>query len=180
MRSEAPMSYRLAVTHLLGLVPLVACTAAAQTARVGAHYGVNLSDGHWDDERLGAQASVHAIGPLETAGALSIFTNWPGATGFTGSAWQAYWTMRVRPRGSVSFASVGYGFVLIHSSLRNTSLQLDTSGSNFTDALVLGLEAPTPYVRPFDEVYLFEILVREYAVGVTLFLGIQIHFPTRP
>src|SRR2546426_5818909 len=38
--------------------PLV-CTAAAQTARVGAHYGVNLSDGHWEDERLGAQASVH-------------------------------------------------------------------------------------------------------------------------
>src|SRR2546426_3320850 len=47
-----------------------------------------------------------------------------GATGFTGSAWQAYWTVRVRPRGSVSFASVGYGFILIHSSLRNTSLQL--------------------------------------------------------
>src|SRR5437899_6741773 len=136
MRSEAPMSYRLAVTLLLGLVPLVACAAVAQTARVGAHYGVNLSDGHWEDERLGAQASVHIIGPLETAGALSVFTNWPGATGFTGSAWQAYWTVRVRPRGSVSFASVGYGFILIHSSLRNTSLQLDTSGSNFTDAIV--------------------------------------------
>src|SRR2546429_5504394 len=146
MRSEAPMSYRLEVAHLLGLVPRVACAAAAQTARVGAHYGVNLSDGHWDDERLGAQASVHMIGPLETAGALSVFTNWPGATGFTGSAWQAYWTMRVRPRGSVSFASVGYGFILIHSSLRNTTLQLDTSGSNFADAIVLGLEGPTPYV----------------------------------
>jgi len=174
------MTCRLAVTLLLGLVPLVACAAVAQTARVGAHYGVNLSDGHWEDERLGAQASVHIIGPLETAGALSVFTNWPGATGFTGSAWQAYWTMRVRPRGSVSFASVGYGFILIHSSLRNTSLQLDTSGSNFTDAIVLGLEAPTPYVRPFADVYLIDILDRESAVGVNLLMGIQIRLPTRP
>jgi len=61
------MTYRLAVTLLLDLVPLVACTATAQTGRVGAHYGVNLSNGHWEDERLGAQASVHVIGPPETA-----------------------------------------------------------------------------------------------------------------
>ena len=56
------MTYRLAVTLLFPLVPMVACTAAAQTARAGAHYGVNLSNGHWEDERLGAQASVHIIG----------------------------------------------------------------------------------------------------------------------
>src|SRR5256885_10514924 len=132
MSSEAPMSYRLAVTLRLGLVPLVACAAVAQTARVGAHYGVNLSDGHWEDERLGAQASVHVIGPLETAGALSIFTNWPGATGFTGSAWQAYWTRRGWARGSGSFASVGYWVVLIHNNLRHTRLQLDKSRINLT------------------------------------------------
>src|SRR3989440_10954807 len=108
MRSEAPMSYRLAVTLLLGLVPLVACAAVAQTARVGAHYGVNLSDGHWEDERLGAQASVHIIGPLETAGALSVFTNWPGATGFTGSAWQAYWTDRKSTRLNSSHDQISY------------------------------------------------------------------------
>src|SRR5437763_15152419 len=124
------MTCRLAVTLLLGLVPMVACTAAAQTARVGAHYGVNLSDGHWEDERLGAQASVHIIGPLETAGALSVFTNWPGATGFTGSAWQAYWPLRVRPRRAGSFAAVGDGFLLLHSRLRNVRPHLDTSGRN--------------------------------------------------
>src|SRR5213080_5267166 len=179
MRSEAPMSYRLAVTLLLGLVPLVACAAVAQTARVGAHYGVNLSDGHWEDERLGAQASVHIIGPLETAGALSVFTNWPGAAGFTGSAWQAYWTMRVRPRGTWSIASLGYGFILIHNSLRDASLQLETSGSNFTDAIVLGLEAPTPFVRPFADLYLVDILDRESAVGVNLLMGVQVSLPTR-
>jgi len=173
------MTCRLAVTLLLGLVPMVACTAAAQTARVGAHYGVNLSDGHWEDERLGAQASVHIIGPVETAGAFSVFTDWPGATGFTGSAWQAYWTMRVRPRGPSSFASVGYGFILIRSSLRNASLELDTSGSTFTDAIVLGLEAPTPYVRPFADLYLIDILDRESAVGVNLLMGVQIRLPTR-
>src|SRR2546428_8184404 len=146
MPSEAPMNSRLAVTLLLGLVPPLVCTAAAQTARVGAHYGVNLSDGHWEDERLGAQASVHIVGPLETAGAFSVLTGGPGATGFTGSAWQPYWTMRVRPRGLLSFASVGYGFVLLHSSLRNASLRLDTAGSDFTDAIVLGLVPPTPTV----------------------------------
>ena len=173
------MNSRLAVTLLFGLVPAVACTAAAQTARVGAHYGVNLSDGHWEDERLGAQASVHIVGPLETAGAFSVLTEWPGATGFTGSAWQAYWTMRVRPRGPLSFASVGYGFVLLHSSLRNASLQLDTSGSDFTDAIVLGVETPTPHVRPFADLYLIDILDRESAVGVNLLMGIQIPVPTR-
>ena len=173
------MNSRLAVTLLFGLVPPVACTAGAQTARVGAHYGVNLSDGHWEDERLGAQASVHIVGPLETAGAFSVLTAWPGATGFTGSAWQAYWTMRVRPRGPLSFASVGYGFVLLHSSLRNASLGLDTAGSDFTDAIVLGLEAPTPHVRPFADLYLIDILDRESAVGVNLLMGIQIPVPTR-
>jgi len=173
------MNSRLAVTLLFGLVPPVACTGGAQTARVGAHYGVNLSDGHWEDERLGAQASVHIVGPLETAGAFSVLTAWPGATGFTGSAWQAYWTMRVRPRGPLSFASVGYGFVLLHSSLRNASLGLDTAGSDFTDAIVLGLEAPTPHVRPFADLYLIDILDRESAVGVNLLMGIQIPVPTR-
>src|SRR5437879_11815444 len=179
MRSEAPMSYRLAVTLLLGLVPLVACAAVAQTARVGAHYGVNLSDGHWEAERLGAQASVHIVGPLETAGAFSVFTAWPGATGFTGSAWQAYWTMRVRPRGPWSFASVGYGFVLLHSSLRNASLQLDTSGSHFTDAIVLGLDTRTPHVRPLADWHLIDTLARQSAVGVNLLMGVQIPVPTR-
>ena len=77
------MACRLAVATLL--VPLLVFPAAAQTARVGAHYGVNLSDGHWDDERVGAQASVHVIGPLETAGAFSLFTDWPGSSDFTGS-----------------------------------------------------------------------------------------------
>src|SRR2546430_8259610 len=173
------MTYRLAVTLLLGLGPRVAGTATAQTGRVGAHYGVNLSNGHWEDERLGAQASVHVIGALETAAALSVFTNWPGAPGFTGSAWQAYWTMRVRPRGSWSFASVGYGFVLIHSSLRNASLQVDMSGSNVTDAVVLGLEAPTPHARPFADLYLIDILDRESAVGVNLLMGVQIRLPAR-
>ena len=173
------MSHRSAVTLLVGVLPLMVSTAAAQAGRVGAHYGVNLSNGHWEDERLGLQASVHIAGPLETAGAFSLFTDWPGASGFTGSAWQAYWTVRARPRGPWSFASAGYGFVLIHSSLRNASLRLDTSGSTFTDAIVLGLEAPTPYVRPFVDLYLIDILDRESAVGVNLLMGFQVHVATR-
>ncbi len=171
------MACRFAVAMLF--VPLLVFPATAQTARVGAHYGVNLSDGHWDDERVGAQASVHVVGPLETAGAFSLFTDWPGSSGFTGSAWQAYWTARVRPRGPWSFASIGYGFVLLHSSIRNTSLQIDASGSTFTDAVVLGLEAPTPHVRPFVDLYLIDILDRESAVGVNLLMGLQVHVSTR-
>ncbi len=87
--------------------------------------------------------------------------------------------MRVRPRGTWSIASLGYGFILIHSSLRDASLQLETSGSNFTDAVVLGLEAPTPFVRPFADLYLVDILDRESAVGVNLLMGVQIRLPTR-
>ena len=58
-------------------------------------------------------------------------------------------------------------------------LQLDASGSNFTDAIVLGLEAPTPYVRPFADLYLVDILDRESAVGVNLLMGVQVRLPTR-
>lgn len=164
---------------LLVLAAFAWRTAAAQTARVGAHYGVNLSNGHWEDERLGVQGSVHVVGPLETAAGFSMFTYWPRLTGFTGSAWKAFGTLRVRPSGPMSFASIGYGFELIYSSLRNSSAQIDTSESYFTDVIVLGLEAPIPYVRPFADLYLIDILDRESAVGVNLLMGVQIPFPTR-
>src|SRR2546428_12535827 len=101
------MSHRSAVTLLVGVLPLMVSTAAAQAGRVGAHYGVNLSNGHWEDERLGLQASVHIAGPLETAGAFSLLTDWPGASGFTGSALQAYWTPRGPARGAPAVAVPG-------------------------------------------------------------------------
>jgi hypothetical protein len=167
------MSYRSAVRLLFAFMLLPAGNAAAQAARVGAHYGANLSDGHWDDERFGAQGSVHIVGPLETAAAFSVFSDWPGAVGFTGSAWQAYWTARVRPRGPWSFASAGYGFVLLHGSLRSTSTTFRQSASTFTDAIVLGLEAPIPRIRPFADLYLIDILDRESGVGVNILLGVQ-------
>src|SRR2546425_8605271 len=109
------MSHRSAVTLLVGVLPLMVSTAAAQAGRVGAHYGVNLSNGHWEDERLGLQASVHIAGPLETAGAFSLFTDWPGASGFTGSAWRAYPPRRGRARGPSSFAAACHGFLRLHS-----------------------------------------------------------------
>jgi hypothetical protein len=151
--------------------------APAQSWRVGAHYGANLSNGHWEDERLGLQGSVPVVGVLEAAGGFSVFTDWPGVSGYTGSAWQGYATLRVRPRGPMSFASFGYGFTLWHASLRNEAAQTDTAGSNFTDVIVLGAEAPIPHVRPFVDLYLIDILDRESAVGVNLLMGVQIPFP---
>ena len=171
------MLTRLALT--LVLVLPIAVRASAQSVRFGLHYGVNLSDGRWEDERFGAQTAFHLVGPLETAGAFSVYSNWPNTPGFTGSAWQAYWTLRVRPHWRWSFVSAGYGFVLLHSSLRNPTFQVDTSASNFTDALVFGLEAPTPFVRPFADLYLIDILDREAAVGVNVLMGLQVPLPSR-
>jgi hypothetical protein len=139
---------------------------------VGAHYGVNLSDGHWEDERLGAQGALRVIRPVEIAGGISVFTDWPGVTGFSGTAWQAYGTLRARPGGRWAFVSAGYGFVLLHGSVQEGNETV--SDSEFTDAIVLGLEAPLPYVRPFGDLYLIDILDRESAVGVNLLLGLQV------
>src|SRR2546422_6459454 len=101
------MSHRSAVTLLVGVLPLMVSTAAAQAGRVGAHYGVNLSNGHWEDERLGLQASVHIAGPLETAGAFSLFTDWPGASGFTGSALPALLSRPAPPPGPRALPRAG-------------------------------------------------------------------------
>jgi hypothetical protein len=146
--------------------------ASAQAARVGAHYGADLSNGHWEDERLGAQAAARVTGPLEVAGAFSIFTNWPGVTGVSGTAWQGYATLRARPGGKWAFVSAGYGVVLLHASLQQGTVT--ASESRFTDTIVLGLEAPLPYVRPFGDLYLISILDREGAVGVNVLFGLQL------
>jgi hypothetical protein len=145
---------------------------SAQAARVGAHYGVNLSNGHWEDHRLGAQGALRVIGPVEIAGGISVFTDWPGVTGVSGTAWQGYGTVRARPGGRWAFVSAGYGFVLAHASLQQGTVTI--SDSQFTDAVVVGLEAPLPYVRPFGDLYLVSILDRESAVGVNLLLGLQV------
>ena len=171
------MLTRLAVATVFAIP--IAVPASAQTVRFGLHYGVNLSNGGWEDERFGGQATLHLVGPLEAAGTFSVYSNWPNVTGYDGSAWHASLTLRARPHGFWSFASAGYGFVLLHSSLRNSSAQIDTSYSNFTDALVFGLEAPTPFVRPFADLYLIDILDRESAVGVNLLLGLQVALPNR-
>jgi len=48
-----------------------------------------------------------------------------------------------------------------------------------TGRRAFGLEAPTPHVRPFVDLYLIDILDRESAVGVNLLMGLQVHVSTR-
>jgi hypothetical protein len=163
----------------LSLTLAVPCAASAQAVRLGLHYGVNVSNGRFEDPRLGAQGSVHLVGPLEVAGAFSVLTNWPDIQGFTGSAWFAASILRVRPRGPWSFLSAGYGLILLHSSLHNPAFQVDTATTQSGDAMVLGLEVPTPYARPFLDVYLINVLNRgsELGFGVNLLLGVQVPLP---
>jgi hypothetical protein len=167
------------LTTALALIIAGPCVARAQTVRFGLHYGFNLSDGRFEDPRFGAQAELHLVGPLQAAAAFSRLSNWPDAQGYTGSAWQASWTLRVRPHGSWSFASMGYGIALLHSNLRNPTFQIDTSATDLVDAAVLGLEVPSPYVRPFADLYLIGILRRRVGFGANLLMGLQIPLPSR-
>jgi len=168
------------------LVPVLALVVpglgAAQTARVGAHYGVNLTEGHWEQERLGVQGEVRALGPLAVSGAFSRFLNYPGVTGLTGTAWQAQANVRLRARGKWGFASIGYGFVVLHQRLEGQvqpGTTIAVSASDWADAGVLGLELPTRYVRPFADLYLFYLLDRSGGVGANLLMGLQVPMPIR-
>lgn len=154
--------------------------AAAQTARLGAHYGVNLTEGHWQQERLGVQGEVRVLGPLVVSGAVSRFLDYPGVTGLTGSAWQTHANIRLRAPGKWGFASVGYGFVVVRESVEGV-LQSGTtvtlSDSEFADTAVLGLETPTRYVRAFADLYLIYLFDRTGAVAVNLLMGLQVPMP---
>jgi hypothetical protein len=154
--------------------------ATAQTARVGGHYGVNLTEGEWEQERLGVQGEVRAVGPMAVSAAVSKFVGWPGVTGISGSAWQVHANVRFRARGKWSFVSVGYGFVGLHSSVSATvqpGTTVSRSDSDFADTAVLGLEAPVPHVRPFADLYFIYILDRQGQLGVNLLMGLQVPIP---
>src|SRR5574342_1422327 len=166
------------VATALAVIIAAPCAAPGQAVRFGLHYGTNLSNGHFEDPRFGVQADLHLMGPLETAAAFSHLSNWPDAQGYTGSAWVAAWTVRLRPHGPWSFASVGYGVALLHSSLRNPTLLIDMSTTDLVDAAVLGLEAPTRYVRPFADLYFLGILKRDFGFGANLLMGFQILLPS--
>lgn len=153
---------------------------AAQTARVGAHYGVNLSDGHWEQERLGVQGEVRVLGPLVVSGALSRYLDYPGVTGLTGAAWQTHANLRLRAPGKWGFASVGYGFVVVRQSVEGLvqpGTTVKISDSEFADTAVLGVEIPTRYVRAFADLYLIYLFDRTGAVGTNLLMGLQVPMP---
>jgi hypothetical protein len=154
--------------------------ATGQTARLGAHYGVNLTENHWEQERLGVQGEVRVLGPLVASGAFSQLIDYPGLTGWTGSAWQAHANLRLRARAGWGFASLGYGFVVVHQRLQSPvrpGTIVNIADSEFADTAVLGLEVPTPYVRPFADLYLIYLLDRTGQVGVNLLMGLQVPLP---
>lgn len=52
------MHFRTATPLLAVALAVPGQRATAQVARLGAHYGVNLTEGHWEHERLGVQGEV--------------------------------------------------------------------------------------------------------------------------
>lgn len=147
--------------------------ASAQVTRLGAHYGVNLSNGGWEDPRLGLQGVGHLVGPIEVSGTFSYFTAWPGG------AWQVYSAVRVRGPGSWAFASAGWGPVFTHTSLRDQVTGQGSSEDSFADSAVLGFEAPARHVRPFVDLYLSHLLDGGDGVNANLLIGCHLLIPGR-
>jgi hypothetical protein len=145
-------------------------TATAQVTRFGGHYGVNLSNGGWEDPRLGLQGIDHLVGPLEISGTFSYFTAWPGV------AWQVYSALRVRGPGNWAFVSAGYGPVFTHTSLRDQGTAPGSTENSFADSAVLGFEAPTRHLRPFADLYVSHLLDGGIT-GVNLLMGLHVLIP---
>jgi hypothetical protein len=167
---------------MLTLVLALALPAVgrAQTVRFGAHYGVNLTEGsHWEQERVGFQGEVRVLGPLVVSGAFSRFFHFPGMTGWTGSAWQGHANLRLRPRGKWTFWSLGYGFLVLHQRLQSPrpGMVNNVTNTGFAHTGVFGLEAPTPYIRPFADLYLTYFRVRSGQAEFNLLMGLQLPMP---
>lgn len=172
----------------LATAALLVCSLAAPPAahgqvrladiEAGLHFGFNFSDGEIDDERLGLGVVVPVLGPIELAAAFSYFYNYLNepASQYTGSAWQGYFTARIRPFGRGSFAALGYGVTVLHASATHVS-GASASDTEVTDVIVIGLELPLWWVRPFGELYLIDILDREAAVGGNALFGLSFMLP---
>jgi hypothetical protein len=144
----------------------------------GVHFGFNFSNGEIEDERLGLGAIVPVLGPIELTATFSYrynFLNDPSMES-SGSAWQSYFTARVRPFGRGSFAALGYGLTVSHISVSHPT-QGTRSNTEVTDVIVIGLELPLWWIRPFGELYLIDILDRESAVGGNALFGLNFTLP---
>jgi hypothetical protein len=161
------------------LVPAAARGQARAHFQVGVHGGFNFTNGSVEDERLGIQGSIPVVWRLTLNPAFSYLYNYPDdPTGFyEGSAWETYFTLRVHPLGNDSFLSVGYGFTLVHASLRTSDGSFDDSDTDGTDVGVIALSLPQGRVRPFAEVYLIDLLERQSAVGGHLLFGLNLRIP---
>jgi hypothetical protein len=146
---------------------------------VGVHGGFNFSDGNVDDERLGVQGSIPLVWRLTVDPVFSYLYNFPDdPTGvYGGSAWEAYFTLRVHPFGYDSFLSLGYGFTVAHASLHTKDQTFSDSDTDGTDVGVIGLTYPKGRLRPFAEMYLVDLLERQSAVGGHLLFGVNLRIP---
>jgi len=172
------------VAVLVGLLVPVAARAQTQPQTqphflVGVHGGFNFGDGDIHDERIGVQGSIPLVWWLTADPVLSYLYNFPDdPTGvYEGSAWEAYFTVRVHPLGNDSFLSVGYGVTMVHASLRTKDHVSSGSDTNGTDVGVIGLTYPKGRVRPFADMYLVDLLERESAVGGHLLFGVNLRIP---
>lgn len=163
----------------LASVPASHAQLRRSDIQVGGHYGFNFSNGEVEDARLGLQALVPVLGPLELGATGSRYINFiddPSGR-LSGSAWQAHFMARIRPAGRGSFASLGYGAIMINASVRDNVQGIELSDTEWFDAIVIGLELPLSIVRPFGELYLIDILKRQGAVGGNALFGLNVRLP---
>jgi hypothetical protein len=164
---------------LFALAAAVARPLGAQVTpteiTAGLHYGFDFTEGYVDDERVGVQAYVGIVDILGIAGTLSHIPDFYDIDGvFSGSAWESFLTVRVRPWGPGTAVAFGYGAALARTSVRDlrsddTALEVDR-----TDVGVIALEIPLERLRPFGELYLLNLLNRRGQVVGNAHFGLSL------
>ena len=169
----------LACLYLLLNVTAAQAQFQISDVEIGAHFGFNFSEGAIEDQRVGLQAIVPVLGSIELAPVFSsIYDFIDDPTGqITGSAWEGYFTARVRPFGRGSFWALGFGFTVWHASATDQVSGETASGTEFTDAFVLALELPIWSIRPMGELYVINALERDGQIGAHALFGVNIVLP---
>lgn len=144
---------------------------SASGAQVGIHFGFSAGGDHDGlvEERVGIQAVLPLVGPLEVAASAAKFFSFPEGVGSSveGWGWRMFLIGRVRPLGRDSFLTVGAG-------LTTARLHREDAGSDpitwweTGGTAMLGAEAPFRRLRPFVELYLFG--------GASALAGLSVRF----
>ncbi len=172
------MIYCIARSFLIGLIGLPAALSAQDAPTefsIGLHTGFDFTQGNVQQHRYGVQSYVGLTNILGIAGSVSFVPdlfNRPAV--LSGYAWETFVTGRVRPFGVGTPLSLGYGLSYSGYSRRDLRRNIETSSTRHTDVAIISLELPSPFVRPFGELLLRDLLVRGFQVGANAHFGFNV------